>query len=72
MKKILVTGGCGFVGRNLIKRLLERKNTNIWIVDDLSIGSHPNKWLDHTYLKTKSKKEPFIAEGFSICVRFDN
>jgi UDP-glucose 4-epimerase len=57
MKKILVTGGCGFVGRNLIKKLLESKNTDIWIVDDLSIGIHPDKWLDKNYLKKKSRKD---------------
>lgn len=68
MKKILITGGCGFVGRNLIKKLLERKNNNIWIVDDLSIGINPDKWLDHTYLKTKSK----VDEILYICKKYNN
>jgi nucleoside-diphosphate-sugar epimerase len=40
----LVTGGCGFVGRHLIKRLLAEGH-DIWIIDDLSTGLHPDKWL---------------------------
>ncbi len=35
MKKILVTGGCGFVGRHLVDRLLSDDH-NILVVDDLS------------------------------------
>jgi UDP-glucose 4-epimerase len=37
MKKLLVTGGCGFIGRNLIEYL--HHNYHITIVDDLSNGS---------------------------------
>jgi UDP-glucose 4-epimerase len=35
--KILVTGGCGFIGSNLIKRLLKEGHTVVSL-DDLSIG----------------------------------
>jgi UDP-glucose 4-epimerase len=35
----LVTGGCGFVGRNLIRRLLSRRGITLRIVDNLSVGS---------------------------------
>lgn len=47
-KTILVTGGCGFVGRNLIKNLLTKEHT-IWIIDDLSVGLHPDSWLPAGY-----------------------
>ncbi len=40
----LVTGGCGFVGRHLTRRLL-KEGYQLWIVDDLSIGLHPDEWL---------------------------
>jgi UDP-glucose 4-epimerase len=40
----LVTGGCGFVGRHLTRRLLELGH-DVWIVDDLSTGLHPDRWL---------------------------
>jgi UDP-glucose 4-epimerase len=35
----LVTGGCGFIGRNLIRLLLARSNDSIRIVDNLSVGT---------------------------------
>lgn len=38
---ILVTGGAGFIGRWVVKRLLEDKH-NVWIVDDLSNGRREN------------------------------
>lgn len=42
------------MGRNLIKRL--SNETDIWIIDDLSIGRHPDKWLDKNYEKKRIKK----------------
>ena len=43
-RKILITGGCGFIGVNLVEALLSSTNAVIRIVDDLSVGSpadHP-------------------------------
>jgi nucleoside-diphosphate-sugar epimerase len=40
----MVTGGCGFVGRRLIRRLLSLGH-EVWVVDDLSTGLHPDSWL---------------------------
>lgn len=37
MKSILVTGGCGFIGVNLVSRLV-RQNFHVRILDDLSLG----------------------------------
>jgi len=45
MSTTLVTGGCGFVGRHLINRLLKLGH-DVWVVDDLSTGLHPDKWLE--------------------------
>ena len=42
----LVTGGCGFVGRHFVKRLLEQ-NYNVTVVDDLSTGLPPERWPSH-------------------------
>ena len=47
MKIHLVSGGCGFVGRNVVKRLLKTTDDHIFVVDDLSIGRHPSQWLDN-------------------------
>ena len=41
MKKILVTGGAGFIGSNLIKELLDR-NYHVVCIDNLSTGSLEN------------------------------
>jgi nucleoside-diphosphate-sugar epimerase len=58
MKKIrkstLITGGCGFVGRNLIRKLVDEED--VWIIDDLSIGLHPDIWLNKSYKKNFQKK----------------
>ena len=35
-KKILITGGAGFVGTNLIKLLMERTNNKIISIDNYS------------------------------------
>ena len=43
-KPALVTGACGFVGRHLCERLL-RDGYCLWLVDDLSTGQHPDRWL---------------------------
>jgi dTDP-glucose 4,6-dehydratase len=39
--KVLVTGGAGFIGRWVVKRLLDH-NHSVWILDDLSNGSLKN------------------------------
>lgn len=43
-KPALITGGCGFVGRNMTRRLL-KEGYSLWIVDDCSIGVHCDEWL---------------------------
>ena len=58
MKKIIVvTGGCGFVGYNLIKYLVKKTNFNIISLDDYSSGSKKNHINDNKvkYLKGHTK-----------------
>ena len=50
MKKVLVTGGAGFIGSNLVDRLID-EGIEVIILDDLSTGKkenlHPKaKWFD--------------------------
>jgi UDP-glucuronate decarboxylase len=42
MKKILVTGGAGFLGSHLCERLLEDKNNHVLVVDNYFTGSKGN------------------------------
>ncbi|MCC6599973.1 MAG: NAD-dependent epimerase/dehydratase family protein, partial [Crocinitomicaceae bacterium] len=58
MKTHLVTGGCGFVGRNMVKRLLTTTPDQIIFIDDLSVGIHPDTWLELT--KTRN------GDGFAV------
>jgi UDP-glucose 4-epimerase len=41
----LVTGGCGFVGRNMVQRLYKNTSDRILLIDDLSVGTHPETWM---------------------------
>ena len=58
MKKILViTGGAGFVGSNLIEYLLEKSSHKIISLDDYSSGSKKNHIKNKrvTYIKGHTK-----------------
>jgi nucleoside-diphosphate-sugar epimerase len=71
----LVTGGCGFVGRHLVRRLLELGH-DLWIIDDLSTGLHPDRWLGGSWqvgaaghaveYHFGSRKVTFIHEDLSV------
>jgi UDP-glucose 4-epimerase len=45
MKIHCISGGCGFVGRNMVKRLYQTTSDAIFFVDNLFIGKHPSEWL---------------------------
>jgi UDP-glucose 4-epimerase len=41
-QRVLVTGGCGFIGANLVKFLQERTDWTLRVVDDLRTGNRDN------------------------------
>ncbi|AFN74390.1 NAD-dependent epimerase/dehydratase [Melioribacter roseus P3M-2] len=59
MKFHLVTGACGFVGRNTVKQLLKRTGDYVIMVDDLSVGTHPTTWLGDPVSKKLKDIEVF-------------
>ncbi len=69
----LITGGCGFVGRNFVKRLYNTTNDIILFVDDLSVGTHPSTWLpEGTSLhKTENGLEIFGDDERLIFLKAD-
>ena len=67
MKKfIVVTGGCGFVGTNLIEYLLKKTNLKIISVDDYSSGSKKNHIKDRRviYINSHTKNISKILDPF--------
>ena len=48
MKQVVITGGAGFIGSNLVKKLLDEGIEKILIIDDFSTGNLTNikKYLD--------------------------
>ena len=68
MKKyIIVTGGCGFVGCNLIKFLISKTNFKIISLDDYSSGSKKNHIRDKriTYIKAHTKNINKVLKNYS-------
>ncbi|MGB5792742.1 NAD-dependent epimerase/dehydratase family protein [Poseidonibacter sp.] len=51
IKNILVTGGAGFIGSHLCKKLSENKSFNIYSLDNYSTGSEDNHYNKITYIK---------------------
>jgi UDP-glucose 4-epimerase len=67
MKKILVTGGAGFIGTNLIKNLI-KKEFEVVSLDDYSTGSISNEINGVKYLKMDIEDIEEIKEKkFDIC-----
>jgi UDP-glucose 4-epimerase len=61
----LVSGGCGFVGRHLVQRLLMRADVKagaaVVVVDDLSTGQDPAQWLSDPEGRVKFVRQDFRA-----------
>jgi UDP-glucose 4-epimerase len=61
----LVTGACGFVGRHLVRRLLHSGH-DLWLIDDLSTGLHPDEWLGGTRETAEGRVTRYSCNGRSV------
>ena len=67
MKKVLVTGGAGFIGSNLIKELVS-KEINVTSLDNYSTGSKKNHVKGVKYFNLDIENIGQINEfGFDNC-----
>ena len=55
MKKILVTGGAGFIGSHLCERLVANHNYDVYSLDNYSTGVESNHIDNVTYIKGDTK-----------------
>lgn len=71
MKNILISGGCGFVGRNMVKRLAQDPNNRILFIDDLSVGEHPDVWLNEEKKMHDDNLCTYCSDGRLIFIEND-
>ncbi|MEF2292951.1 NAD-dependent epimerase/dehydratase family protein [Virgibacillus dokdonensis] len=63
MSKILVTGGCGFIGARIVAKLVE-ENYTVHVIDDLSTGNKDNVDLEKVYLHVQDINDSEIEDIF--------
>ena len=66
MTKILVTGGAGFIGSNLIKNLIEN-DCDVTSIDNYSTGTHKNEVEGAKYINDDIENIFKIKLNFDLC-----
>tara|TARA_B100000989_G_scaffold188187_1_gene141687 strand:+ start:29428 stop:30279 length:852 start_codon:yes stop_codon:yes gene_type:complete len=66
MKKILVTGGVGFIGTNLIKVLVET-GYDVTSIDNYSVGSIENEVDNVNYINTDIENIVDLDDDYDLC-----
>jgi len=75
LKKVVITGGAGFIGSNLIRKLIEKDIKKILVIDDLSTGNMDNisEFKDNNFIEfVESRVEDCqnlnsLIEGYDFC-----
>jgi len=75
LKKVVITGGAGFIGSNLIKKLIENKTETILVIDDMSTGKIENikSFLDNESILLVNKRVEDcedlddLLKGYDFC-----
>lgn len=70
MKIHLISGGCGFVGKNMVRRLYETTQDHILFIDNLMVGTHPDTWLGLPKLGTNKDMEVY-GDGRLLFIEAD-
>ena len=67
MKKIIVTGGAGFIGSHLVKKLIDNGAEEILVIDDLSTGKAENikDFKEVEFINKKIEGIDNLAEVFN-------
>ena len=66
MTKILVTGGAGFIGSNLIKNLIEN-DYDVTSIDNYSTGTHKNEVEGAKYINDDIENLFKLKMNFDVC-----
>ena len=75
LKKVVITGGAGFIGSNLTKKLIDNDAEKILIIDDFSTGKMSNieKFLDDNKISLIDKRVEdcddldILISGYDFC-----
>tara|TARA_B100001093_G_C26852881_1_gene1025935 strand:+ start:4180 stop:5043 length:864 start_codon:yes stop_codon:yes gene_type:complete len=66
MKNVLVTGGAGFIGSNLIKKLIEN-SINVTSIDNYSTGLHLNEIEGPNYINDDITNIDKLDTNYDVC-----
>jgi UDP-glucose 4-epimerase len=66
MKNILVTGGAGFIGSNLIKKLIDQGH-NVTSLDNYSTGTYKNEVKEAKYINDDIENLFKLKMNFDLC-----
>ena len=75
LKKVVITGGAGFIGSNLTKKLIDNDAEKILIIDDFSTGKMSNieRFLDDDKISLIDKRVEdcddldILISGYDFC-----
>jgi len=75
LNKIVITGGAGFIGSNLVSKLYENKAEKVLIIDDLSTGNRNNidEFIKNGFVELIEKRVEDcenledLIEGYDFC-----
>jgi UDP-glucose 4-epimerase len=68
LKKVLVTGGAGFIGSNVARLVRERTDAEVIVLDDLSSGYASNlDGLSATFVRADVRDEAAVRDAIDGC-----